>query len=198
MMSLILLPYLAAPIESRLPVPMEIRTVRSAIDIQASPETVWALIRSVRSIEPRENHFSWSHFIGFPRPVEATLNGRGIGGVRHATFEGGVEFTETITSWEEPRDLAFTIKANTDSIPPETLDEHVTIGGPYFDVLDGHYEIEPLGVGSVRLHLSSRHRLSTRINVYSGAWTDFIMGDIQTYILGIIKNRAERAPGATP
>jgi hypothetical protein len=115
--------------------------------------------------------------------------------VRHATFEGGVLFVETITIWREARELVFKIKANTDSIPPSTLDEHVTVGGPYFDVLEGHYEIERVGPNESRLHLSSQHRLSTRFNGYSGAWTDFIMRDIQGYILGIIKQRCERHGG---
>jgi hypothetical protein len=31
----------------------------------------------------------------------------------------------------------------------------------------------------VLLHLSSKHRLSTRFNAYGGLWTDFIMSDLQ-------------------
>jgi len=40
-------------------------------------------------------------------------------------------------------------------------------------------------------HLGSRHRLSTKLNFYGGWWTDYLLGDIQDYILVIIKNRAE-------
>ena len=28
------------------------------------------------------------------------------------------------------------------SIPPKALDEHIMVGGKYFDVLEGKYEIE--------------------------------------------------------
>jgi hypothetical protein len=119
------------------------------------------------------------------------LIGTGVGAVRHATFERGVLFVETITKWEPEKDLAFTIKADTAHIPPTTLDQHVTIGGPYFDVLEGEYRIEPSGPGKVILHLSSQHRLSTRFNSYAGFWTDFIMRDTQEYILEIIKRRCE-------
>jgi hypothetical protein len=73
MLSLMVLPYLICPIESRLPLHQEIRTVRNVIGIHAPAETIWKEIRSVRKIEPSEQHFSWSHFIGFPRPLEATL-----------------------------------------------------------------------------------------------------------------------------
>ena len=60
-----------------------------------------------------------------------------------------------------------------------------------FDVIDGAYTIEPLTDGRVLLHLSSHHRLSTRFNVYGGAWTDYVMRDLQNYILRIIKARCE-------
>ena len=100
-------------------------------------------------------------------------------------------FVETITDWRPQEALSFDIKADTGSIPPTTLDEHVTVGGPYFDVLEGRYRIERGGEGTVLLQLSSVHRLSTRFNFYSGVWTDFIMRDIQNNILGIIKHRCE-------
>jgi len=38
-----------------------------------------------------------------------------------------------------------------DRIPRETLDEHVTVGGEYFDVLRGDYRLEPLGNGVTRV-----------------------------------------------
>ena len=111
--------------------------------------------------------------------------------MRHATFEHGVLFVETITDWRPGRRLAFSIRADTAHLPPTTLDEHVTVGGPYFDVLEGVYEIEPVAPGRVILHLASTHRLSTRFNAYSGLWTDFIMRDVQEYILEIVKRRCE-------
>lgn len=191
MFTMFFLPYLVAPLEGRIPLSDQLRTVRNTIEIKAPASRVWREIRSVRKIQPEEHHFSWTHWIGFPRPIEATLSGSGVGGVRYATFDGGVLFVETITSWQENQDLAFRIKADTQSIPPTTLDEHVRVGGEYFDVLDGHYQIEPLEGGRVRLHLSSDHRLSTPLKSYSGLWTDFVMSDIQSYILRIIKTRCE-------
>ncbi|MBM4255466.1 MAG: hypothetical protein FJ147_06155 [Deltaproteobacteria bacterium] len=134
---------------------------------------------------------SFVHMIGFPRPVEATLSHPGVGGIRHATFAGGVLFIETITHWEPEKELVFSIKADTASIPPTTLDPHVTIGGEYFDVLEGRYWIEPIKEQRVILHLESTHRVSTRFNFYSSWWTDFIMRDIQNNILKIIRTRCE-------
>ena len=122
------------------------------------------------------------------------MSKEGLGGVRHATFERGVLFIETVTKWEEDKELAFMIKADAKTIPATTLDEHVTVGGPYFDVLDGDYKIEQVAAGKIILHLSSQHRLSTRFNIYAGLWTDLIMRDIQENILEIIKKRCEANP----
>jgi hypothetical protein len=58
-------------------------------------------------------------------------------------------------------------------------------------VLEGEYRLEPLAPDRVRLHLSSRHRLSTRFNAYAGWWSDLVMSDTQGAILEVVKSRAE-------
>ncbi len=62
-------------------------------------------------------------------------------------------------------------------------------------MLEGRYRIEPIAPGRVRLHLASRHRLSTHFNLYSGLWTDAILRETQAYILDVIRRRAEAAAG---
>ncbi len=187
-----LVPFCASPLDSLRIAATEVRTVRTSIEISAKPERVWREIRSVPRIAEAEHSFSFSHLLGFPRPVEALLEGAGLGAVRYARFEGNVLFIERITEWEENKRLSFAIRADTANIPPATFDQHVTIGGPYFDVLSGAYCIERLDLNRVVLHLSSDQRLSTRFNFYSHLWTEALMGDLQTYILGIIKRRCER------
>ena len=154
---------------------------------------VSANIERVPAIAPNELRPTWTHRIGFPRPIAATLSHEGVGGVRHATFDGGVLFIETIDTWDPWRKLSFSIRAQTDRIPRTTLDQHVTIGGPYFDVLRGTYELQPLSNGGTRLILSSDHRLSTDFNWYSELWTRSVMSDLQKSILSVIKNRCEHA-----
>ena len=188
-----LIPFVAAPFESLREASTEIRRVETSIEINASPAVVWHQIKSVPRIAEAEHSFNFSHLLGFPRPTEALLEGTGVGAVRYARFEGNVLFVERITEWQEPTRISFSIHADTANIPPTTFDEHVTIGGPYFDVLEGTYRIEPLGPGRVILHLSSDQRLSTRFNFYSHLWTEALMADLQNYILRIIKTRCEKA-----
>jgi hypothetical protein len=187
------IPFLIASAEPGFTAPTHIRTVASEIRIHASPEIVWNNIERVPAISPSELHTTWAQRIGFPRPVEATLSYQGIGGVRHASFERGLTFIETVTAWEPKHRLAFGIKADTAHIPPTTLDEHVTIGGRYFDVLDGEYLLEPLPNGDVLLHLTSHQRLSTDFNGYAGLWSDAVMQNLQSSILEVIQHRCEHA-----
>jgi hypothetical protein len=189
---LAILPFLLAPAESMLPGPVQTRTVASEIRIHAPAATIWQNIERVPAIAPSELRPNWAHRIGFPNPVEATLSFEGIGGVRHASFEHGLLFIETVTAWEPEHRLAFSIHADTAHIPPTTLDEHVTIGGRYFDVLDGEYSLEPLPGGDTLLHLTSHQRLSTDFNGYAGLWTDAVMQNLQTSILQVVQHRCDQ------
>lgn len=188
------LPFVTGPLEGLVPATEHLRTVRSEIVIQADAHRVWDSIVIVPPIEDHELPSRFIYAVGFPKPIEATLTRSGVGGVRHATFEGGVLFVETITDWEPDRSLRFTFKASTDEIPRTTLDEHVTVGGPYFDVLEGEYRIVPAGPGATRLELTSTHRLSTHFDFYAGMWSDAVMEGIQESILEVIKARCERPP----
>ena len=165
--------------------------MENMIEVQASPSVVWDQIKTVPEIRKDELQPSWSRRIGFPDPIAATLSQEGVGGVRQASFSGGVLFIETVDVWEPGRRLAFSIHPETAKIPNTTLDEHVTVGGPYFDVLRGEYRIEPFSNGKVRLHLTSWQRVSTDFNWYAHLWTDAVMSDLQKRILHVIQQRAE-------
>jgi hypothetical protein len=188
----LMIPFVITPFENRLPPVRSIRTVTTQIEIRAAARTIWDQIKSVPPIRHEEQHRTISQWIGFPRPIEATLSREGVGGVRHATFEGNIVFIETVNAWEPDRLLAFSIQADSSAIPATTLDEHVTIGGPFFDFLNGESRIEMIAPGRAILHLSSQHRLSTHFNSYAGLWTEFLMRDIQDSILHVIKNRCEQ------
>ena len=187
-------PLLFILLEAQVPSILEVRTVETDILIHAPATVVWNNIKSVRPIDPAELPQSWVARIGFPKPVEATLSHEGVGGVREASFTGGLVFTETINRWEPGSDLRFSIHANADTIPKTTLDEHVTVGGAFFDVLDGEYRLEPRPDG-VLLSLISHERLSTHFNPYAGLWTDAVMRSIQSQILQVIRNRCESDAG---
>ena len=194
--AILFVPFATGPLERRVEAPIDVRRVATSIEIDASPDVVWSQIESVPEIRPEEEPFALYRAMGFPRPLSAVIDRPGVGGVRQARFEGGVLFLEVVTDWQPGRRLAFTIDAQEHLIPPTTLDEHVTIGGPYFDVLTGTYEIEARADGRVVLHLASEMRVSTTFNLYAGWWADRVMASIQDHILGLVKARSERIAAA--
>jgi hypothetical protein len=191
-----LLPFLAVAIENHVNTPDNFRRVENSVLIDAPAAVVWQHIIRVAPIGAADLRPSLIDDIGFPRPIEATLTHEGMGGVRHATFERGVEFIETVDDWQPLRRLSFSIVPNTATIPPTTFDEHVIVGGRFFDVLRGTYELRPAGPGRTRLVLYSEQRLSTHLNWYAGLWTGYVMSEIQARILLVLKRRceAEEAP----
>lgn len=194
-LAFVVLPFAVAPIESKLPEPRVLQKNVTAITIDAPLPVVWQHVTRVDSIREAEHRPALFTAIGFPRPIDATLSRPGIGGVRHARFDGNVLFVETVTEWEDERKLSFTIDPA--SIPAKTLDPHVTIGGPFFDVLNGTYELERTASGHTLVVLTSEHRISTRFNPYAGLWAGAIMRSVQNNILYVIRDRAERAAGAS-
>ena len=162
----------------------------TSIHIHANAATVWQEIGRVDPITEEEHHFNWIHYVGIPRPVEATMPKPGLGEMRVGYFENGLRFEERVVEWEENKRMSFEITEASDSLLPKPMD---IIDGETFDIVAGMYEIEELDDGTVMLHFSSEHFLSTRFNRYGSYWTDLIMQNLQNYILEIIKMRAEAA-----
>jgi hypothetical protein len=190
---IVCLPVLSAYGESLFHWPVETKSIKNTILIHAAAERIWPEITSVSAIPASQIQDRWIYDIGFPKPIAATLDREGVGGIRTASFERGVSFFEVITEWDAPRRLAFTIHADPEFIPRTAFDQHIIVGGRFYDVLDGIYEIEPISATECRLHLTSHHRLSTRFNAYAGWWSVKIMDQIQGSILEVIRQRAEQS-----
>ncbi|MCB0377847.1 MAG: hypothetical protein KDD33_05080 [Bdellovibrionales bacterium] len=192
MMAMLVLPFMSQPLENMHSPKDQFKTVHSTVEIHADEAAVWNQIKSVPKISTSEMQDSWVHRIGFPRPLDAEIDKESVGGVRLARFERGLTFVETVTDWQENKTLAFNIDVDPKDIPPTALDEHVTIGGPYFDVLNGRYTLERKSKDKIILHLTSEFRLSTNFNWYADFWTERVMQRIQGDILSVVKKRAEQ------
>lgn len=189
----VLLPFLLALIENTMGLSEKVFHEKTSIVIKGTDTEIWNNITRVYQIEKEENQNSLFQVMGFPRPLEATLDTVAVGGIRLAKFDRGLFFTETVTELKDKELLKFSIVADPESIPPKALDEHVLVGGNYFDVLDGCYEIHKLDESNLyRIDLTSKFRLSTNFNFYSGFWSKTIMRDIQENVLRVLKNRVEK------
>lgn len=189
--AMIFIPFLMSPIESLIGSIPETYEAYTYIDIHASADKIWSNVTRVKEIPEHQDKGWLTNFLGFPRPVKAELDFLGEGGYRKAIFTNGLVFHETVTDYIDNKRMVFTIKANPHEIPSATMDEHVVIGGEYFDVLNGTYELEKLDLNTYRLHLYSHFKLTTSFNFYAGWWAKWIMKDIQNNILQIEKYRAE-------
>jgi hypothetical protein len=188
----VFLPFIAAWVEGSMHWPSETKAISNTIVIEAPAERIWPEIASVETIKPDRIRNRWIYWIGFPKPIAATLDHPRAGGVRIATFERDVSFFEEVTVWDPPHTLSFSIHADPEFIPQSAFDRHILVGGRFYDVLDGTYRIESLGPNRCRLHLTSNHRLTTRFNAYAAWWSVQIMDQIQGSILEVIRERAEK------
>jgi hypothetical protein len=161
------------------------------IDINAPADKIWDNVTRVREISKEQNKGWLTNLLNFPRPVKAELNYEGVGAYRQAIFTNGLVFHETVTEYIDNKKMSFTIKALPHEIPLTTMDAHLVVGGKYFDVLNGTYELEKLNEKTYRLHLYSNFKLTTTFNFYASWWAKNIMKDIQNNILQIEKHRAE-------
>lgn len=187
----LVLPFLVLALESQV-VPQEyVGTVRTEMVVNAPRESVWAHVKNVRNIRAGEIAPHFVHRIGVPRPLNGELTYEGVGAERRITWEKDIAFVEKITDWQPGRGFAYDIHVDPSSIPPRTLDEHVLVGGRYFDVLRGSYRLEALNPQQTRLTLTCRYRITTTLNAYGALWADFLLDDFNETILEVIRNRAE-------
>ena len=188
---LILLPFILGPLESMIDKIPGTYKAYTYIDIDAPADRIWDNVTRVYEIPENEDSGYLNKALGFPRPVKAELNFQGEGAYRKAIFTNGLVFHETVTDYKDKEKMVFDIKAYPHEIPSTTLDKHVVIGGDYFDVLEGTYELEKLDNGKKRLHLYSYFKMNTTFNFYAGWWAKWIMKDIQNNILKVQKHRSE-------
>tara|TARA_B110000211_G_C14083037_1_gene555462 strand:- start:2640 stop:3605 length:966 start_codon:yes stop_codon:yes gene_type:complete len=194
----LLLPLLIFGIEENIQPSNDFHTVVTTIEVQANRDDIWKNIKNVESIQSDEIETHFVHIIGVPKPLNGVLNVEGVGGVRSITWEKGIRFEEKIKTWNEGYGFSYDINVDPKSIPPTTLDEHVMIGGQYFDVIAGSYNIIPQDNNICLVELTCTYRITTTLNFYSKIWADFILDDFNSMILEIVKSRSEAVSNKKP
>lgn len=189
----LLLPLLVLLIESCFPAIDQYHEITTSTIITANRADIWQNVKNVKNIAATEIQPHFVHAIGVPKPLDGRLDREGAGAVRHISWEKGIRFREAIKHWEEGRSFDYDIEVDPGSIPPTTLDEHVMIGGKYFDVVEGGYAIDSIAHQQFRVSLRCKYRVTTNLNAYSKWWADYILDDFNEMILEVIKQRSEKA-----
>lgn len=184
------LPLLVLPAEATVAYPEQ---TGSVMIIDAPPTAVWANTVELRGIRSEELSPDFSHTVlGVPQPVDARLEGQGVGAVRHIQWRRGLHFEEVVTAWSPGRSLQWRFAFQPDSIPP-ALERRINMNSGYLRLLGGQYRFEPLPGGRTRLTLQTRYWLKTPINGYCDTWANIFLNDMHGAVLRVIKARSEAA-----
>ena len=100
---LLLLPLLSGAdlLENEAPV----YEVISTVVIDAPPEEVWPNVIGFSELDAPP---AWYFELGIAYPLRATIDGEGVGAIRHCEFSTGA-FVEPITVWDKPNRLTFDV-----------------------------------------------------------------------------------------
>lgn len=186
-----ILPFLIMPIEEAITTPSESYTVKNEVVINAPPNKIWDNIVEVDNIQENEYNSGILNWLGLPRPVNATVTKKAAGGIRTGTFEGGLQFTEVISKYEDDKHIAFDISIAQTSKTKKVFEEHV-LKGNYFSFVNASYTLVPTQDGKIKLQLYSKYILNSKVNFYGRFWADIMIQDFQDRLLKVIAARCEK------
>jgi hypothetical protein len=186
------LPFLMILAEGSSPLSERTFEIRDAVIVDATPTTVWNQILDARSIRPEELRASLVHFIGVPRPVEGVNLATAAGEVRFSKWERGVNFRARVLYKKPGETITWRYLFDQDSFPPGSMDDHVAVGGRYFDVGETTFNLEALPGGRTRLEIVAHYRVSSSINFYAVPVARLLGRDFVAMILDLYKTRSER------
>jgi hypothetical protein len=190
--SVALLPLLGGALEQHVDTTNLERVQQREMLIAAAPADIWRVLIDTRDIRPGEVESAWMYRIGVPTPNAGRGDFRDGEHLRHITMGKGVHFDQVATAWEENRRVTWRYRFTNDSFPPGALDDHVRIGGQYFDVTECTYSLTPV-TGGTRLAIRMSYRVSTHFNWYAAPVADWLVGDFAEVILDFYAKRASAA-----
>jgi len=191
LLSVGLLPFLLGAMETKLPLPARIGAIERTLLVDATPPEIWRGILNAEDIRPSELARAWIFRIGVPLPLAGLTRQTGEGPVRRVTMGKNVHFDEVIAESREPHFVRWVYRFHEDSFPPYALDEHVVVGGRYFDLIDTAYTLTPDGART-ELKVRMRYRVSTQFNWYAEPVARVLLGNLAEANLEFYRGRSEK------
>lgn len=183
---ILIIPFLLA-FESSTKTPPVLHRVTTAVEINAPIEKVWQNIIAFPEINKKPEGILR---FGFAYPVDAKIEGVGVGAIRYCNFDTGA-FVEPITVWQEPNLLAFDVKEQ-----PRPMTEtsfYSNLHAPHLDFLKsqrGQFRLyEQNGKTVVEGTTFYTHDISP--DFYWKLWSDYIIHQIHLRVLNRIKEVSE-------
>jgi hypothetical protein len=191
------LPILVVGFGSYIPTPTGLGAIDRTVHVSAPTSVVWHQLNHIEAIRPDEMADALALRIGVPMPMSGTTRQTPRGMVRESRWGKQVHFDEIIQDWQPERYLRWTYRFAPDSFPPNALDDHVVIGGHYFDVLDTSFTLVPNGDTTV-LSTTVHYRISTQFNFYAHWVAQLLLGNLSDVGLRLYKVRSERVWNSRP
>ena len=162
-----------------------VRKVTTSVLIDAPIDEVWgAVIAFPKITAPPQGVFRF----GIAYPIEARIEGEGVGAVRYCSFTTG-DFVEPITSWVRPNHLAFDVTESPLPIAePEGM--HIPHLHGYLVSQRGEFKLSEVG-GKVSLEGTTWYSHSISPEFYWGVISDEIIHRIHLRVLNHIKLHTE-------
>ena len=185
---LLLLPLLSGAdlLENEAPV----YEVISTVVIDAPPEEVWPNVIGFSELDAPP---AWYFELGIAYPLRATIDGEGVGAIRHCEFSTGA-FVEPITVWDKPNRLTFDV---TKQPPPmNELSPYRHVHPPHLDgylnCKQGEFRLIRLPDNRTLLEGSTWYEFKMYPQGYWTLWSDTSIHRIHQRVLQHIKKLSEK------
>ena len=191
--SLFVLPFAVSFDEARIGQPVTSYEVYRSIDINAPVEAVWPHLLNIPEVRPDEGEWNVAQdVLQIPRPLGATISLSNGQLIRKAQWQRGVQFEERLSAIHFGRFLRWTFQFPDNSLQ-RAADRHIAPDGPHLKVVAGEYELKELRGRRTEVTLRTSYELRSPLNTYASWWGDWLIGDIETNVLAVVKERSERA-----
>lgn len=163
-------------------------SVVTSIEIDAPPKVVWENVVEFPQLkEPTEFIFK----TGIAYPINARIEGAGVGAVRHCNFTTG-SFVEPITVWNESKLLKFDV---VEQPAPMKEISFWDIDAPhlhdYFVSKKGQFKLIAMPNNKTLLEGTTWYYHNIKPAIYWRLWSDYIIHKIHIRVLNHIKFNSE-------
>lgn len=191
LLSIAFLPYLILFSEGSLSLKEETIQISESVVVEASPNQIWNEIMSAKEIQSEELPLSITHLIGVPKPLEGLNRITDGVEVRYSLWERGVNFKAVVKESIKDKYIKWEYSFDEKSFPKGSMDDHIAIGGKYFDLHNTSFTLTPLEEDKTKLTIHANYRINSAINFYAIPISKFLGVDFVKAILGLYKNRSE-------
>lgn len=171
------------------------RTIERSSIIAATPEQIWQQLHKTKDIQANEVGNAWMYKIGVPLPLAGVTSQKDGRLVRRVNMGKLIYFDQIASEWKTNEFVHWQYQFYEDSFPANALDEHVKIGGAYFDLIDTRYTLKRISSQATELKISMQYRVSTGFNWYAIPVAQLLIGNFEDVILKFYQRRSESNEG---